>query len=332
IKARTPVFFYSKYNGLLACKSPKAGSTLLGALVRALTRKSDNEVFDMFLLGRNEIHNGLNEVFGPMTAKVIKESALTVMVTRDPFSRLYSTFIDKYFLLGRLGREIATHLKRGFKEENEDYCGYDVTFQEFLDYVVYLAENMVEMNEHMVPVAQLCDVCNIKYDLVCRQENLTQGAEEVLRLTNNVTSSRLDAMRKSMTSKYASVFTLVSSHLFDYNNNRQDCPNKMIFMAKMWKTFAIQGLVNSGLDFPEHIFSQFSFVAREAHNITSAILQVTKSKPLSKVNRRLQRLKFLSEAYRDIRWQTIAKLQKVYYLDFLLFGYSKLPPTYYSER
>ncbi|XP_021379144.1 uncharacterized protein LOC110466747 isoform X1 [Mizuhopecten yessoensis] len=333
VHARTPVFFYSKPNGLLACKSPKTGSTFMGALIRALNQPSINKVSGMFLLGRNKIHNGLHEVWDILAAEPIKQSTLTVMITRDPYSRLFSTFVDKYFLLGRLGRELATHLKRGFREDrNNEYCGYDITFQEFLDYIVFLAQSMKELNEHMVPVAQLCDVCNMKYDLICRQESLSEGITEVLRLTKNVTSSRLNAIRQSIntTSPYASMLSLISSQIFDYNNHRQDCPNQLSFMRKMWKTFQVQGLVNSVIKFPEEIFSGFLFVEKEAQAITSASLQVIQSNPLSKKQRQQQRLTALTIAYRNIRWQTIVNLQKVFKLDFLLFGYSNYPPIIYN--
>ncbi|XP_021379358.1 uncharacterized protein LOC110466875 isoform X2 [Mizuhopecten yessoensis] len=328
VHARTPVFFYSKQNGLLACKSPKTGSTFIGSFIRALNQPSKNNVSDMFLLGRNKIHNGLNEVSGKLAAERIKQSTLTVMITRDPYSRLFSTFVDKYFLLGRLGRELASHLKRGFREDSNKYCGYDITFQEFLDYVVFLAQSMKELNEHMVPVSQLCDVCNVKYDLICRQESLSEGISEVLRLTKNITSSRLNAIRQSTntTSPYVSMHSLIPSHIFDYNNHRQDCPNQLSFMRKMWKAFQIQGLVNSVIKFPEEIFSRFLFIEKEAHAIISAILQVIQSNPLSKKQRQQQRLTALNNAYRNIRWETIFNLQKVFKLDFLLFGYSNYPP------
>ncbi|XP_033754905.1 carbohydrate sulfotransferase 10-like isoform X1 [Pecten maximus] len=326
INGRTPVFFFSKPTGLLACKAPKTGSTLLGALVRAINLPSEKNVSNVFQLGRNTIHDGMDELRG-LTSNLLRETSLRVMVTRDPYSRLYSAFIDKYFLLGRLGRELAAYLKHGFKEVNDSYCGYDVTFQEFLDYVVYLAQNKVEMNEHMVPIAQLCDVCSMRYDLICRQEHLTQGTEEILKMITNLSRDRLGTIRKSLKSQQTSLLSLVASHIFDYNYNRQDCPNKLYFSAKMWKTFQIQGLVHSDLDFHEHVFSPFSFTDKEASNMTSAILQVIQSKPLTKEGRKRQRMKYLSEAYRDIRWQTIVNLQKVYQLDILLFGYSSYPPN-----
>ena len=77
-------------------------------------------------------------------AKPIRESTLKVMTAHDPYSRLFSAFVDKYLLLGRLARKLAIHLKRGFKDGRNSYCWYDFTFQEFLDYVVFLAENMKE--------------------------------------------------------------------------------------------------------------------------------------------------------------------------------------------
>ena len=84
----------------------------------------------------------------------------------------------------------------------------------------------------MVPISQLCDVCNIKYDLISRQESLSENVQEILRQTNNIPSSRLSAIQKSMNTA-SSMLSLVSSHIFHYNNNHHDCPNRMLFMEQM---------------------------------------------------------------------------------------------------
>ncbi|XP_069107956.1 carbohydrate sulfotransferase 11-like [Argopecten irradians] len=328
INGRTPVYFYSQHASLLVCKAPKTGSTLLGAVVRAINLFNENNVSTIFQLGRNDIHKGLDEVRDQLITEEIIRTRSHVMVTRDPYSRLFSTFIDKYFLLGRLGRELALYVKRGFKESKGTYCGYDYTFQDFLDYIVYLAKTNLEVNEHMVPISQLCDVCRERYDLIGSQEHLNEATEEILKLVSNVTNTRLDMIRKSIKSKQSSLLSLVSSHIFDYNNNRPDCPDKNAFSAKMWKTFQIQGIVHAELDFPTHVFSPFSFHEEEARNMTSAILQEIRRKPLSQQEHKKQRLKYLSQAYRGIRWQTIVKIQHIYKLDILLFGYSMFPPSY----
>ncbi|XP_069106020.1 uncharacterized protein [Argopecten irradians] len=327
VKSRHPVFFFSEQAGLLACKAPKTGSTLIGALFRAINMSGEKNVSKVFQLGRNKIHKGLDEIRDQLITEDIIESTSHVMVTRDPYSRLYSAFIDKYFLLGRLGRDLAIHLKRGFKEGNGTYCGYDYTFQDFLDYVIHLATNMVEMNEHMVPVSQLCDVCNVRYDLISSQEKLTKDTDQILKLIKTVSIDRLEVIRKSIKSQQSTLLSLVSSYIFDYNNNKNDCPDKMAFSAKLWKTFQVQGIVHSELVFPENEFSQFSFHEREAANMTSAILTQIKYKPLSSPERDLQRRRYLVKAYSGITWPTIAKLQNIYRLDIALFGYPSYPPT-----
>ena len=45
--------------------------------------------------------------------------------------------------------------------------------------------------------------------------------------------------------------------------------------------------------------------------------------PISKEEKEIQRRKFLVAAYSKIKRETIQKIQRLYQLDFELFGYSK---------
>ena len=61
--------------------------------------------------------------------------------------------------------------------------GDDVTFSEFVDFIVDDNENGVH-NEHWASITQLCHPCLVNYNLVSKYETLAEDATEILERIN----------------------------------------------------------------------------------------------------------------------------------------------------
>jgi hypothetical protein len=59
--------------------------------------------------------------------------------------------------------------------------GSDVTFLEFLKYIIYQTKNNIEHDTHWRCMWKLCLPCEIHYDFIGRYENLLPDAQHVLR-------------------------------------------------------------------------------------------------------------------------------------------------------
>lgn len=177
INSRRPVFFRSKSTNTSCCKVPKSGSSFWGAIVMAI--ESTNTSKNVFHINRNAIH-GHKEIH----IQTVPKSDTKVLVTRDPYTRLYSAFIDKYYLLGRLGRTLMKDINASSYQKGGNICGYNVSFNQFLDFVAKTALSGKELDEHLVPVSDLCDACAVKYDIVIRQETLNSDTLYLLSKTN----------------------------------------------------------------------------------------------------------------------------------------------------
>ncbi|XP_053545540.1 carbohydrate sulfotransferase 8-like [Bombina bombina] len=101
-----------------------------------------------------------------------------VMFTRDPMNRLVSAYRDKlhhdepYY-----GKKLVHTIKGMFREDINST--EKVTFEEFVQFI--LQEKTKYRDIHWKPMYQLCDPCNIHYDIIGKYETMNQDAEYVLK-------------------------------------------------------------------------------------------------------------------------------------------------------
>ncbi|XP_060085345.1 carbohydrate sulfotransferase 8-like [Ylistrum balloti] len=266
-KGRAPVFFYSKSAKVACCKAPKTGSSFWGFLVLAI--ESQRNVSETFHINKNSVH--LRNEIDVKKFRNITHESVTVMVSREPYNRLFSAFVDKYFLLGRLGRDIQKALKKQPFIMNGGICGYGVTFTEFLNYITDRALRGMELNEHFMPIAKLCDACTIKYDILSKQESLTKDTEYIVDLLKLSSKKKKDIQNNLKKGIKNTIYSLVVSYLTDYSAYRTDCPDRLSHFEKVWKTLHIQGYVSTKAAFPKREFQKMKTF--DADNITSLILK-----------------------------------------------------------
>lgn len=103
------------------------------------------------------------------------------MFVREPMERLLSAYRNKFGEIEsyqrKYGVEIIKRYRKGYAK-GASVTGDDVTFAEFVRYL--LDEDVERMNEHWMPVYNLCQPCTVSYDFIGSYEHLEQDAEYVL--------------------------------------------------------------------------------------------------------------------------------------------------------
>uniref|UniRef100_A0A1A8BHB3 Carbohydrate sulfotransferase n=1 Tax=Nothobranchius kadleci TaxID=1051664 RepID=A0A1A8BHB3_NOTKA len=103
------------------------------------------------------------------------------MFVREPMERLLSAYRNKFGEIEsyqkKYGVEIIKRYRKGHAK-NPSVKGDDVTFGEFVHYL--LDEDVERMNEHWMPVYNLCQPCAVSYNFIGSYENLEKDAEHVL--------------------------------------------------------------------------------------------------------------------------------------------------------
>ncbi|XP_037554263.1 carbohydrate sulfotransferase 14 [Nematolebias whitei] len=103
------------------------------------------------------------------------------MFVREPMERLLSAYRNKFGEIKsyqkKYGVEIIKRYRKG-RAKDPSVTGDDVTFGEFVRYL--LDEDVERMNEHWMPMYNLCQPCAISYDFIGSYEHLERDAEHVL--------------------------------------------------------------------------------------------------------------------------------------------------------
>lgn len=96
-------------------------------------------------------------------------------------ARLLSAYRNKFGEIEsyqkKYGVEIIKRYRKGYIKDS-NIAGDDVTFDEFVRYL--LDEDAERMNEHWMPMYNLCQPCAVPYDFIGSYENLERDADYVL--------------------------------------------------------------------------------------------------------------------------------------------------------
>ncbi|XP_065113110.1 carbohydrate sulfotransferase 14 [Paramisgurnus dabryanus] len=100
---------------------------------------------------------------------------------REPMARLLSAYRNKFGEIEayqrKYGAEIVRRYRKGYAKSKK-IAGNDVTLTEFVRYLI--DEDPERMNEHWMPIYNLCQPCAIQYDFIGSYERLESDAAYVL--------------------------------------------------------------------------------------------------------------------------------------------------------
>ena len=288
-----------------------------------LTNGSDvaEEVFGM---PRNLIHQKLSSSNRVKFDSNERQQSRSILISRDPYSRLYSAFVDKMFLPFAPMR--AGEIIRWQHEiQNNAGCGTDITFKEFLNRILKAAYQRKSLNRHWAPIISLCDPCNITPFTLVKQESFSVDVEFALKeigIATDEFEAIHDALHDHRTE--ATVTSLVYNTL-NPSSWKKSCKTKIDVAKRIWSSFQIQGYMRDDVPFPADIIDSDENIYPEF--MTDLILKTIKENPLTTEESKEQRRRFLVSAYKNIDKKTIAGIQEVYKQDFVMFDYSFEPPS-----
>lgn len=159
-------FYMYHWKNLNYCKVPKTGSTFWMQVF--LTLKKIRSVEDAFGNKRNQYHKiVMNKT---STLHPVSSNDVIFHVTRNPYSRLYSAYIDKIYL------PAFWNLTQEINEKNGKECSRSVRFGEFLEYI--MKEEV--QNRHWQPVSKLFGSCRIPHNVISKQETFNSDVRFIL--------------------------------------------------------------------------------------------------------------------------------------------------------
>ncbi|XP_059845226.1 carbohydrate sulfotransferase 14 [Hypanus sabinus] len=160
----------------LYCYVPKVACSNWKRVIKVLSGVLDNVHVQIKMDHKNDL------VFlGDLKNSEIKyrlKHYYKFMFVRDPMERLLSAYRNKFGEVVDYQRRYGMEIVRRYRKSIGQSKGDDVTFSEFLQYLV--DEDVETMNEHWMPVYNLCQPCAVTYDYIGSYERLHSDAHHVL--------------------------------------------------------------------------------------------------------------------------------------------------------
>lgn len=242
---------------------------------------------------------------------------------RDPYSRLLSAYVDKFFspnpmYWNRVGRYIVSTFRRGDRPSRRSLrCGHDVTFPEFVRYVLHSQRTGRHREPHFIPAHDHCGFCRYNYSYVGHLETLAQDLPFVLRALGSPVGYGQDFGADTIRANLRRLFMRAEDF------TRRQCMSLGEGLRRLWKRWHARGLISRHrpFPFPDPPARGFSFrtvkaAALEAHR---------KSGGPRSASRRKQQRAALAEAFSAVPAHDRRDLRDLLLLDFQLFGFDSAP-------
>ena len=245
---------------------------------------------------------------------------------REPYARLLSAYVDKLLTPNEMfwriaGRFIVSRFRPSASRRSRS-CGHDVTFPEFLRYVVLSQRTGENRNDHFIPTHDHCDMCRLPYRYVGHLETLREDMAFITR-----------AMGSPLTygRSYDSDTIRQNAKMVLWKDRRQAvqrCMDLDQASRRLWRKYQIRGLISKREAFPYRrgaavniTYEEFVAKALEAH-------ERSKDSPETKAQRR----ESLREAFAQVPIEDRLEVQRTLFLDFQMFGFEPFLEEVFPKR
>ncbi|OWF40485.1 Carbohydrate sulfotransferase 11 [Mizuhopecten yessoensis] len=165
-------FVVDRKHRILYCAIEKVGSTFWRRLWQILAGLSS--VHSPYDIKPGSALGGGQETFNNLFFDEIHTIISTYrrfIITRHPFSRLFAGYVDKLFspnpmFWKGLGAYIVSNFREEKKNKEDISCGSDVTFREFVKYIIHSETHNTHRDGHFLPMHDHCRPCQVKYDII----------------------------------------------------------------------------------------------------------------------------------------------------------------------
>ena len=322
-KPSYPTYYVSEEYNFTYCIVPKAGSTFWSQVFNILKAGSGVAQSVLGKFRKFIIKDKIRQTLSRISSK--KTHGLdSVLVARDPYSRLFSAFVDRLFLPSgdyREGISFARKLRNNTTSKHN--CANDLTFEDFLRSVSESARENKTLNRHWTPIYSLCSPCDVNAIAVVKMESFSTDVKFILKNVG-ISKDKLDAIFEGLGHRridltiHGLVPAIMSSK--DY-----DCMNKTEIARRIWVSLQIQGFLDDKVDFPFDIVNSEEKAANRTF-LTDLIVKTIKEHPMTSKESNVQKRRALVHAFAGVSENIIKEIRNLFKQDFALFQYSENPP------
>ena len=314
------VYYYSSKYNFSYCRVPKVGCTFWTQAF-ILLQNNASKAETVFSINRLTLHMKLAKSVTVAFQSEARRNSRTVLISRDPYSRMFSAFIDKMFLPEAYSEAVSI-IQRQRKTNSS--CANDITFEEFLKDIIESVRKRKRLDMHWAPIDNLCHPCDVNAFAIVKLETFTADVEYVLKEVG-IADEEFEVIKDALhehrleTSIPGLVKEVTHVHV-------ERCMDRIDVARRIWKAFQIQGHIHDDILFPTKTIDT-SEKARNPEFLTKVILETIKKHPMSHNEANLQRRRALVKAFDGVGKDILDEVKELYKQDFILFDYSTKPPT-----
>ncbi|XP_070185548.1 uncharacterized protein [Littorina saxatilis] len=258
-----------------------------------------------------------------MKAGKAKNDVVFVFV-REPYSRLLSAYVDKLFspntlFWGMTGKHIIRMFRKNASETSLR-CGHDVTFPEFIRYVIHAQTTGEHRDGHFIPTHDHCSMCKIPYTHVGHLETLGEDMPYLLRVSQTAYNYTQNYNNNTLSDNAGWVLKAMRKGVSKCMSMKEAC-------LRLWKKWHIRGIISKREPVP--------ITADEAENITKEefvkLGEAALERSGPKEQQKLQKTAALREAFASVPLEDRLEIQKLLFLDFALFGFDPHPESVFPS-
>ena len=208
--------------------------------------------------------------------------------------------------------------------EASKQCGNDVTFSEFIEYVIDLNGNPVSFGQdkHWLAASNMCHPCMFKPTYILKQENLMREMPLIM------TKLGIDwVMKQYPKNLNLTEFEMEDQLSYVYTTMpRKSCANRTLVLKRLWTAYQYNAYIPEDIGFPDHLITDNTDEAQMLH----ILRDIRKSWSTNTASRKQQKRNQMTQAYKTLSQELLQKLRLQYMDDFNLFGYDDSPTDIFN--
>ena len=308
---------------LLYCAIEKTGSTFWKRILHVAGGWSNNSnPHSIASKDADSKHGGFQSLSNVTYDQLMKifQTSKSIMFVRDPLTRLFSAWLDKFYSTNPYywelyGKRIIMSERKNATNESLT-CGDNVAFPEFVSFVSRVVKRDKCLDRHFNPNFKHCAPCYFSYDYIGKYETLK---EDTFFLLENLNLSGVVRFTNFENDATNDVIHNDADWVFLKRNETENCVPFRCSLFRVWKRLQSRGIISKTMDLPyktnkeadETTVEEFTKAITDAHN---------KSDPKEIV---LNREEVLAEAYGLLTEKLKKRLLDALGPDFDLFGYDR---------
>lgn len=272
------------------------------------------------------------------TVQELNKDGYKFMVSRDPYTRLWSGYLDKLFLPDfwiMFGGKIISQVRK-----NPDIisrtCGHNVSFPEFLEYVAMNLEKRKRIDMHFHESYIRCNPCELTFHQIAKIETFSDDFNLLLdenNLTDSIKTSASNNDHSLEEIRTLTAYNFDVAHFWLKSGVKDTCKNVLLIAERIWKTFQMNGYIGDDYTFPQTEIKYMSERGNIRDYLTEKLTAVRNSaSDEDKKAWKEQRNLYLRQAYKNVPLSLRHRIRKVFELDFELFGYDPEPEYVFPEE